>query len=200
MYKRKRINRKLKKVYQIMNKNGVFFRKIKKNVILFLLCYQRSIKSKNIVISPYIVKRICYPILKLGYSVQYRFEVLQQNIFNKDFDFISYLVSYKYYYLNKKLIKIYNTNIDDEYIKYKKKMCIIFLYRTMNPGYLIEILNKEYKDTDKEILMYCLSKLKINCLKYDKTSIKWNYYLKNLVQNLDNIILNEKDILILQNI
>ena len=129
----KKLRRKIKKKYNSINKDGEYSGYFRKRVITFLLCYNRFVCSKKNRLDTYLLKRLCYPILKLGYYVEHSMNQYinkdKCNIYyNKNNDFIinpeykhiHYLISYKLYFVNKRMLEYYNTDILSEYINYIK--------------------------------------------------------------------------------
>ena len=74
-------------------------------IVLFIL--------KNIVLSEYLKKRLCYPILKLGYYIEHtmaHYIKISNNIDYIDYEITNYLITYKIYFVNKRMLEIYNIN------------------------------------------------------------------------------------------
>ena len=101
------LKKKLRQRYKNIDKEGKYSYYFKKRIITFLMCYNRIIYSKIIVLSPFILKRLCYPILKLGYYIQH--SMTEYNNKDNDYKYIDYLISYNFYFVNKIMLEKYNT-------------------------------------------------------------------------------------------
>jgi hypothetical protein len=181
------------------NETSIISQEYRKRVITFLLCYQRKLKPKCIILSRFTLKRLCYPIIRLYNYLQFTFEEYKKQLYEQDDiseHFRNYFLSYKIYYLNQKMITKYNTNIIEEYNKYKGIFDLLLVRYNNDIKDMFHVLIS-YKD--KTIFIDCSIMFKTSCMEKYKTYL-WKYYLHFLLENLDKIILTREDITYLTNI
>jgi hypothetical protein len=200
-----KIRRQLRKSYKNINKDGKYSNIFRKKVITFLLCYNRTIYSKNIILSPYLKKRLCYPILKLGYYIEHTMAQYNNsnNINYIDNEIIFYLITYKIYFVNKRMLEIYNINIKSEYNKYIlifKNLLKTDLHQVFSKNHILKIL----EINDKKLIYNFLIKLKKKCInrskKYnDNKYNKWESYYKIILSNIEKTTLEKNDMIKINN-
>ena len=180
-----------------LDKYGHFGKKYKEGIIIFLMSFTRyKLDKPTISISPHIFRYMFLPYIQMGYFIQYMCEELiflnRPDTIEKSLMFNYHMIGHNFYYLNKKLLSLYNFNFRDEYYKYFKIFYIFNLgFHSKNYFKIYKILKK----CKKEDIDFILLEFKNICIHNKKELFIWEQYCNkirnsDLVTKIDPSILN----------